>query len=164
MKTLEQIRARNAMQAAEQNLAGANGGEVIKKIPPLIMNHGLLAVGAYAFDEKTGYKGAVDAIARHLADPAIALVPQWTTAQKQEYRRLDTELPQLKAQLRDLRGQERKRVENEIAQKTARWIKVSEAGCLLDYLTTEADADKLKQCTTEAMAWLNYARRFIKKG
>ena len=118
MKNLEQIRARNAMKAADQKIAGANGGEVIKKIPPLIMNHGLLAIGAYAFDEKTGYKGAVDAIARHLADKDIALVP----AEKND---------------------------------TAK---------LMDYLVTEADSAKLKQCTAEAMAWLNYARRFIKKG
>ena len=117
MKNREQIRARNAMKAAEQNLAGPNGGEVIKKIPPLIMNHGLLAVGAYAFDEKTGYRGAIDAIARHLADPDVALVPR-------------------------------------NADSTVK---------LLDYLTKEADAGKLKLVTAETMAWLNYARRFIKK-
>jgi hypothetical protein len=117
MQNLEQLRARNAMKAAGQKLAGKDGGEVIKKIPPLIMNHGLLAIGACAFDEKNGYKGAVDAIARHLADKDIALVPAECT-------------------------------------DTAR---------LMTYLTTQADAAKLKQCTAEAMAWLNYARRFIKK-
>jgi CRISPR/Cas system CMR-associated protein Cmr5 small subunit len=117
MQNLEQIRAKNAMKAAEQRIAGANGGEVIKKIPPLIINHGLLAIGAYAFDEKTGYKGVIDAIAKHLADPAIALLPTQYT-------------------------------EN--------------TDGLMKYLTA-ADSNALKLCTAEAMAWLNYARRFIKK-
>jgi phosphoribosyl-dephospho-CoA transferase len=119
MKNLEQIRAKNAMDPAAQRMAGPNGGEVIKKIPPLIMNHGLLAIGAYAFDEKTGFKGAVDAIARHLADDNIKLLPaNYST---------------------DTSG-------------------------LMKYLSTEADSHQLKRCTAEAMAWLNYARRFIKKG
>ncbi|MGI5868565.1 MAG: type III-B CRISPR module-associated protein Cmr5 [Kiritimatiellia bacterium] len=118
MKNLEQIRARNAMAAARQNLAGPNGGEVIKKIPPLIMNHGLLAIGAYAFDEKTGFRGAIDAIATHLADPDVACVPENCT-------------------------------------DTAK---------LMNYLSSEATSHQLKLCTAEAMAWLDYARRFIKKG
>lgn len=118
MVNLEQIRARNAMAAGQQRITGPNGGEVIKKIPPLIMNHGLLAIGAYAFDEKTGFKGAIDAIAMHLADTNIGLLP-----------------PQYPA---DTKG-------------------------LMDYLSNKADSSQLKQCTAEAMAWLNYARRFIKK-
>lgn len=77
MKNLEQIRAQNALEAAKIKISGVNGGEVIKKIPPLIMNHGLLAIGAYAFDEKNkGFKEAVDAIAKHLASDGIALLPE----------------------------------------------------------------------------------------
>jgi len=116
-KNLEQIRAATALNAAEQKIAGAKGGEVIKKIPPLIMNHGLLAVGAYAYDEKTGYKGAVDAIARHLSHPDINLVPG----------------------------------------------DCNDTDKLMRYLSEKADSVKLKLCTAEAMAWLEYARRFIKK-
>ena len=117
-KNYEQIRAANALKAAEQKIAGANGGEVIKKIPPLIMNHGLLAVGAYAFDEKTGYRGAVDAIAIHLSHPDIHLIPD----------------------------------------------DCNNTGKLMSYLSSEkADSVTLRLCTTEAMAWLEYARRFIKK-
>jgi hypothetical protein len=117
-KNLEQIRAANALEAAKKKIAGTNDGEVIKKIPPLIMNHGLLAVGAYAFDEKTGYKDAVDAIATHLAHPDIKLIP-------------------------------------DDCNNTAK---------LMEYLSTKADSATLKLCTAEAMAWLEYARRFIKKG
>ncbi|MDR0535617.1 MAG: hypothetical protein LBG65_04610 [Puniceicoccales bacterium] len=119
MKNREQIRAKNALAAAEQKIAGANGGEVIKKIPPHILNNGLLAIGAYAFDEKTGYKGAIDALARHLADKEIGLLPT----------------PKYSA---DTAG-------------------------LMKYLSSEADSNALKLCTAEALAWLNYARRFIKK-
>ena len=116
---LEQIRARNAMKAGETKISGKENGEVIKKIPPLIMNHGLLAIGAYAFDEKNkGYRDAVDAIAAHLADKEITLLPSTYPANTQG---------------------------------------------LMEYLCNEADSFQLKQCTAEAMAWLNYARRFIKK-
>lgn len=118
MKNLEQIRAQNAIEASRKTVSGKDGGEVIKKIPPLILNHGLLAVGAYAFDDKNqGYEEVVDAIARHLADPHIALLPT---------------------------------------------DKSNTAG-LMEYLSTTADSLALKRCTAEAMAWLNYARRFIKK-
>jgi len=116
-KNLEQIRAANALKAAEQKIAGLNGGEVIKKIPPLIMNHGLLAVGACAFDEKTGYKGVINAIAIHLSHPDIDLVPG------------------------DCDNTDK----------------------LMRYLSEKADSAKLRLCTAEAMAWLEYARRFIKK-
>ena len=123
MKNLEQIRAKNAMMAALNNLAGKNGGEVIKKIPPLIMNHGLLAISAYAYDDKNiGFKGAVDAIAIHLSDKDIALIPA-------------------------LPANSRSPMEH-----------------LLNYLVTEADSNQLRLCTAEAMAWLDYARRFIKRG
>lgn len=115
---LDQIRAKNALKAANDKICGPNGGEVIKKIPPLIINHGLLAIGAYAFDEKTGYKKAVDAIAWHLASKEIGLLPSDYSP--------------------DTDG-------------------------LMNYLSNEADSAQLRQCTAETMAWLNYARRFIKK-
>lgn len=118
MKNREQIRARNALEAAGETMAGPQGGNVIDKIPPLIMNHGLLAVGAYAFEEKNqGYRAVVDAIARHLADPEIGLMPRGCN---------DTEE-------------------------------------LMNHLVG-VDSAKLKLATAEAMAWLNYARRFIRKG
>jgi len=116
-KNLDQIRAINAFDTARQRISGKEGGEVIKKVPPLILNHGLLAVGAYAFDEKTGFKAVVDAIARHLSHPAIALVPAECTT-------TDT---------------------------------------LMRYLNEKADSDQLRCCTTEALAWLEYARRYIKR-
>ena len=116
---LEQIRARNALSLAESGaVSGKEGGEVIKKIPPLIMNHGLLATAAFAFDEKNrGFKKVFDAIAAHLADPEIGV------------------LPEDKGDLSKMMG----------------------------FLTDDADSVVLRNATNETMAWLSYARRFVKK-
>ncbi|HOB98254.1 MAG TPA: type III-B CRISPR module-associated protein Cmr5 [Verrucomicrobiota bacterium] len=35
---------------------------------------------------------------------------------------------------------------------------------LAAYLTQQADSSTLKQATDEALAWLSYAKRFVKKG
>ncbi|MFN0069706.1 MAG: type III-B CRISPR module-associated protein Cmr5 [Limisphaerales bacterium] len=73
MQNLEQVRARNALKLGP--VAGDKGGEVIKKVAPLILNHGLLATAAYSFTEKEGWQKVFDAIACHLADRDIAIVP-----------------------------------------------------------------------------------------
>ena len=72
---LEQIRARNALKAGKTKMSGKENGEVIKKISPVIMNHGLLAAMAYSFTEKEGWQLVFDAIARHLSSPEVAIVP-----------------------------------------------------------------------------------------
>ena len=79
MKNLEQIRAANALAYA---LAGANtrgkqGGNVLKKVPALVMGNGLLAAGAFAYAqrEQTGWRSCFDHIARHLAHPEVAIAP-----------------------------------------------------------------------------------------
>jgi len=120
MQNLEQIRARNVLAFAKSGkISGKDGGEVIKKIPPLLLNHGLLATAAYSFSEKEGWQKVFDAIARHLADPDIAVVPA---------------------------------------------DRVKDRGSLVDYLTHEkTTSEVLKLATAETMAWLQYARRFVKK-
>ena len=121
MQNLEQIRARNVLSFAKSGtIGGKEGGEVIKKIPPLILNHGLLATAAYSFEDKKGdWQKVFDAIARHLADPDIAIVPQG---------------------------------------------KVKDRGSLMDFLTAkDTTSEVLKHATAETMAWLQYARRFVKK-
>jgi len=78
MQSLEQIRARNAFKANEERgheIHGTEGGELIKKIPNLILNHGLLAVAANALEkENKGYRAVFDCIAIHLEE--LELVPQ----------------------------------------------------------------------------------------
>ncbi len=70
MKNLEQIRAYNAINAPGR-FAGANDGEVVKKIPALIRENGLLGAAAFALDKKAGHQQVFDAIISHLADPKI---------------------------------------------------------------------------------------------
>jgi CRISPR/Cas system CMR-associated protein Cmr5 small subunit len=118
-KDLEQVRAENALRCARESksIQGKQGGKVINKIPPLVMNHGLLASAAFAANDG-GHQEAWDWIARHLADPRIAIVPEDCT---------------------DCAG-------------------------LLDHLTgDEADSTVLARATSEAMAWLSYARRFVRE-
>ncbi len=118
MKNLEQIRARNAFKLSETAMAGKKGGEVIKKIPPLIQNHGLLATAAYSLNESDGWQKVFDAIATHLADDEIKIIPK------------------------------------DKGDRTK----------MIDFLTSEkADSETLKRATAETMAWLVYARRFIRK-
>ena len=119
MNNLEQIRAANALAfSKEGSVSGRDKGEVIKKIPPLIMNHGLLNTAAYSYAEKNeGWQKVFDAIARHLASPQIEILP----------------------------------------------IAVHDRHSLMEYLANVANSQTLKLATTETMAWLQYARRFVKK-
>lgn len=120
MQNLEQVRARNALKFAKdngRNVTGSQGGEVIKKLPSHILNHGLLATAAYSFTEKQGWQLTFDAIAQHLSDPDIAILKGARTRQD-----------------------------------------------LMDQLTgKEATSEVLKLATAETMAWLQYARRFVKR-
>lgn len=116
MQNLEQIRARNALSLGP--VSGDKGGEVIKKVAPLILNHGLLATAAYSFTEKEGWQKVFDAIARHLADPDVAIIP--ATAKDRQ--------------------------------------------SMMQFLTAkDTNSEVLKLATAETMAWLVYARRFVKK-
>jgi CRISPR/Cas system CMR-associated protein Cmr5 small subunit len=122
MQNLEQIRARHVLLFANTqgaSVSGDQGGEVIKKIPPIIMNHGLLAAMAFSFNEKEGWQLVFDAIARHLSSPAISIVP----------------------------------------------ASVNDRNKLIGHLTSETtDSETLKRATSETMAWLEYARRFVRRG
>lgn len=119
MQNLEQIRAHSALNFANQGaVSGDKGGEVIKKIAPLILNHGLLATAAYSFTEKDGWQRVFDAIARHLADKEVAIVS------------------------------------SEVKDRQSLMKILTEAG---------TSSETLKLATAETMAWLNYARRFVKK-
>ena len=121
MQNLEQVRARNALRCQKEDgtlIVGPQGGEVIKKLPPLILNHGLLATAAYAYTQKEGWQTVLNHIARHLADPEIAIAPAGTQKHEQ----------------------------------------------LMAFLTgPEATSETLKLATLETMAWLSYARRFVRR-
>lgn len=116
---LDQVRARNALSALRGGATGrgVEDGDAISGFPALVVNNGLLATLSFCISKKDsgGYKQIGDAIAGHLADPAI--------------RRVD-------------------------------------AGCntltgLRDSLT-DNDSATLRLCTAEALAFLNYLKRFAK--
>jgi hypothetical protein len=79
MKNLEQIRAANALAYAKAGLGtrGKEGGNVLKKLPALVMGNGLLAAGAFAYAQKpdSGWRTCFDHIAKHLAHGDIAIAP-----------------------------------------------------------------------------------------
>lgn len=92
MKNLEQVRAKSAIQFADEVASGrsaargAEGGEAIKKIPPMIMANGLLAALAFALEEdknglkREGYSSIFSALAKHLAGEQIDITPGVTDA------------------------------------------------------------------------------------
>jgi len=116
MQNLNQIRARSALQAAARPIPGKEGGDVVKKIPAAIMNHGLLSALAFSHDNES-WKELFDRMAKHyLSDPDIGLLDR---------------------------------------------ANASRDG-MLEHLVN-ADSQTLKLFTSETLAWLEFARRFIKK-
>ena len=86
MKNLEQIRAANALAYAKagENTRGREGGNVLKKLPTLVMGNGLLAAGAFAYAQKqdSGWRSCFDHIARHLSYADIDIAPGCTDLDK----------------------------------------------------------------------------------
>ncbi|MGN1326196.1 MAG: type III-B CRISPR module-associated protein Cmr5 [Candidatus Spyradenecus sp.] len=66
-RNLAQIRALNAVKAAEDGIfAGQNGGEVAKKIPAYIIESGLLGALAFALEKGGGHRAVFQAVLTHL--------------------------------------------------------------------------------------------------
>ncbi len=67
---LELIRARHAFEAcSKMDFGGKDGGEVVKKLPPMIRENGILGALAFAIEGKNktiGYRNAFDTISLHL--------------------------------------------------------------------------------------------------
>nr|UXE44116.1 hypothetical protein Hi04_10k_c110_00007 [uncultured bacterium] len=79
MKNLEQVRAANALAYANAGLGtrGKKGGNVLNKLPALVMGNGLLAAGAFAYAQKAdiGWRTCFDHIAKHLSHAEIGIAP-----------------------------------------------------------------------------------------
>lgn len=81
MKNLAQVRASSALKFANGpvQIRGRDGGEAIKKVPPMIAANGLLAAMAFSLEEKRdglqrpGYGAIFDAIAVHLESSEISI-------------------------------------------------------------------------------------------
>lgn len=68
-RTLDQVRALNAYTAGQADVfAGKEGGEVAKKIPSLVVMHGLLGAMAFALsdEKKAGHRAVFEAVREHL--------------------------------------------------------------------------------------------------
>lgn len=69
MKNYEQIRARNAIDAAETIGTGKEGGRAVaKKVPAMIQSNGFIGAMAFAIEAKEGYETVFTAIVKHLHD------------------------------------------------------------------------------------------------
>ena len=130
MKNLDQIRAGNALEAGKKGFKGVNDGQVVKKIPTMIRENGLLGALAFAVERKDGkngkpgdlknpgHHGVFAAIVTHLAHPGIGKIGQQCTP-----------------------------------EQFAQWLTESE----------KATSARLRDITSESLAYLNYLRRFAGK-
>ena len=69
MKNLEQIRAKNALEAANNpsyKFNGKNGGDMVKKVPTMILENGILATLAFSTETGKGYEDVFKACITHL--------------------------------------------------------------------------------------------------
>jgi CRISPR/Cas system CMR-associated protein Cmr5 small subunit len=90
LQNLEQVRAQSAISFAKSpaEKRGKDGGEAIKKIPPMIMGNGLLASIAFAIEERRngparpGFAAIFDAIAKHLSSEAIGILTGTASAKQ----------------------------------------------------------------------------------
>ena len=76
MKNLDQIRAGNAIRHRDAAVSGKEGGEVVKKVPTMIVGNGLLAAAAFAEEQKadSGYRKVFeDCILPHLKTRQVGL-------------------------------------------------------------------------------------------
>jgi len=125
MQNLEQKRAAHALEWASEVTRGKADGEVVKKIPPLVMNNGILASMAFAVEPgKDGYKNpghysVFKAIVSHLQENTKLNIPKDSSNSN---------------------------VESFLA------------------LAAKRDSIFLRAVTGEALAYLSYLRRFVKKG
>ena len=78
MQNLNQIRARHVLEFAKvARVRGRDGGEVIKKIPPVIMNNGIMAALAFSMDKsQQAWRLVFDAISVHLSSKEISMIPE----------------------------------------------------------------------------------------
>lgn len=72
MKNYEQIRAARAIiDGNKKELVGSDGGNILSKIPTMIVADGLLAAAAFACSKDEGHKVCMTSIFDHLATVGI---------------------------------------------------------------------------------------------
>lgn len=104
MKNLAQVRAASALKFANSPVEkrGRDGGEAIKKVPPMIAANGLLATIAFCLEEnrnglqRPGYAAIIDAIAGHLQSEEIAITKGTSHARELLFHLVDNDSEILK--------------------------------------------------------------------
>jgi CRISPR type III-B/RAMP module-associated protein Cmr5 len=130
MKNLEQIRAKNALAAAQKyRFSGKEDGQVVKKVPTMIRENGLL--GALSFAVERNDKGHLKNLGHY--DIWQAIVDHLAT------------MPQL------------------MPHASAGHESPATPDAFVNEMVA-SDAALLRAVTSETMAYLNYLRRFAKKG
>jgi CRISPR/Cas system CMR-associated protein Cmr5 small subunit len=73
MKNLEQIRARHALDFFKDgnNPLGKNGGNILSKLPSMIVSNGLLSAAAFAVAKGEGFLACMTNIFAHLVSPEV---------------------------------------------------------------------------------------------
>lgn len=74
MHNLEQIRAKHAFEFIDNNddITGSDGGNILSKIPTMIVADGFLATAAFAIAKGGGYERTINNIFQHLRSQSIA--------------------------------------------------------------------------------------------
>lgn len=98
MRNLEQIRAKSAYDFISNSdaITGSDGGNILSKLPSMIVADGLLATAAFAKVKKGGYEKTVENIFEHLKSQDIcdgmtdlarkdAVSLQWATTEALAY-------------------------------------------------------------------------------
>jgi CRISPR type III-B/RAMP module-associated protein Cmr5 len=79
MKNLEQLRAQHALQFwanSQSSTKGQNDGDVVSKLPSLILNNGLLATLAFAKSKGGGHETLCECILKYLSEQMPGLRPE----------------------------------------------------------------------------------------
>jgi CRISPR/Cas system CMR-associated protein Cmr5 small subunit len=126
MKNLDQTRAANALSAAQKGYKGVNEGQVVKKVPTMVRENGILGALAFAVErtdkgkvKNEGHYGIWQAVVDHFADERVHVLRRKCNP-----------------------------------DEFVKWLAGSD----------DATAARLRAITAEALAYLNYLRRFAKKG
>lgn len=90
MKNLEQLRAKHALdfwrpaQGLPPETRGVNKGDVVSKLPGLVVSNGLLQTAAFAKSKGSGHLELLLAVFRFLSHPDRALLPPPPPARPKE--------------------------------------------------------------------------------
>lgn len=159
MKNLEQIRAANALAYADSDARKTNsdGGNVVKKLPALIMSNGLLAAAAFAYQKQEDETNRQ----RKRFERERRRPPTEQEEQAFEDNGFYTCFDFL---LRHLQHEEVELVPKDVVIRNSAGPKLRQLDVLLSFLTGNGATSKDVQLVTEeALAWLTYARRFVRK-